>query len=137
MLRLNVGFSRKKGESHFGSRGASVQLEVELASDFIGQPARLKRRVRQLFSLAKSAVDEELAQVARYPDAAGGVPTTRTATLRQTRALMAIAQKQEIDLQALLGDRFGIAEPKELSIVQASHLIHELRQVPMNSSPAS
>jgi hypothetical protein len=60
MLKINVGFNRKVGEANYGSRGASVNLELELDSGLIGEPERLKDRVRQLFGLAKASVDEEL-----------------------------------------------------------------------------
>jgi len=29
-VKVNVGFSRKIGEAHYGSRGASVYVELEL-----------------------------------------------------------------------------------------------------------
>ncbi len=34
MIRLDVGLSRKVGEPDFGSRGASVNLDIELADFF-------------------------------------------------------------------------------------------------------
>ncbi|MFH0982698.1 MAG: hypothetical protein V2A79_14330, partial [Planctomycetota bacterium] len=60
MLRLNAGFSRKVGEPNFGSRGASVNLELELESHLIGDPAALLGRIQGLFDLAREAVDAEL-----------------------------------------------------------------------------
>ncbi len=33
MIKLNAGFSRKVGEPNYGSRGASVNVELELESD--------------------------------------------------------------------------------------------------------
>ena len=59
-LKLNVGLSRKIGEANFGSRGASVNLELELEAGLAGEPGRLHDRIRQLFRLAKDSVDEEL-----------------------------------------------------------------------------
>jgi mRNA-degrading endonuclease toxin of MazEF toxin-antitoxin module len=35
VLKLNAGFSRKVGEPDFGSRGASVNVELELDSNLI------------------------------------------------------------------------------------------------------
>lgn len=32
MIRLNVGLNRKVGEPNYGSRGASINLDVELAT---------------------------------------------------------------------------------------------------------
>jgi hypothetical protein len=60
MLKINVGFNRKVGEANYGSRGASVNLELDLDSGLIDEPERLKDRIRQLFGLAKASVDEEL-----------------------------------------------------------------------------
>ena len=34
MLKLNAGISRKVGEPNYGSRGASVNVELELESGF-------------------------------------------------------------------------------------------------------
>jgi len=52
--------------------------------------------------------------------------TARRATAAQVRALEAIAQRQEIDLAALLHPRFGTEQASELSLMQASKLIEEL-----------
>ena len=35
MLKLNIGLSRKVGEANFGSRGASVNLELEVESGLV------------------------------------------------------------------------------------------------------
>ena len=59
-LKLNVGLSRKVGEANYGSRGATVNLEIELESSLVSQPDQLHDRIRQLFRLAKSSVDDEL-----------------------------------------------------------------------------
>ena len=60
MIKLNAGFSRKVGEANFGSRGASVNLELELDSGAIQDPDKMHARIRSLFGLARKAVDEEL-----------------------------------------------------------------------------
>jgi hypothetical protein len=61
MLKLNVGFTKKVGEANYGSRGANVNLELELDSTLVGDAERLRERIKQLFVMAKAAVDEELA----------------------------------------------------------------------------
>ena len=60
MLKLNAGFSRKVGEPNYGSRGASVNVELELESNLIGDPDALSARIKSLFDLARRSVDEEL-----------------------------------------------------------------------------
>ena len=59
-LKTNVGVSRKVADNNYGSRGASVNLEVELDSGLVQQPDRFLERVRQVFRLAQQAVDDEL-----------------------------------------------------------------------------
>jgi hypothetical protein len=61
-LKTNVGLSRKVADNNFGSRGASVNLEVELDSSLLQEPERLLDRIRQVFRLAQRAVDEELSR---------------------------------------------------------------------------
>jgi hypothetical protein len=45
------------------------------------------------------------------------------------RAIETIAKRQRVDLQALLSGRYEISSPQELSIVEASRLIDELKEV--------
>ena len=59
-LKTNVGVSRKVSDNNYGSCGASVNLEVELDSTLINEPDRFHERIRQVFRLAKQAIDEEL-----------------------------------------------------------------------------
>lgn len=144
-LKLNVGLSRKVGEANYGSRGASVNLELELDSGLVTEPERLQERIRQLFRLAKASVDEELHSDApenttqandsgngrTHAPAANGngrrSNSPRRATQSQVRALWAIAERQQIDLRQCIRDQFGINEPDGLSISQASELIDELK----------
>ena len=85
MLKLNVGLSRKVGEANFGSRGASVNLEIELESGLVGQDGRLQERIRSLFHLAKGAVDAEL-NGNGHAEPAGDVPEVTAPTPRPTAA---------------------------------------------------
>ena len=48
-LKTNVGVSRKVADNNYGSRGASVNLEVELDSTLINDPERFHERIRQVF----------------------------------------------------------------------------------------
>ncbi|MCK4516677.1 MAG: hypothetical protein KAU31_15560, partial [Spirochaetaceae bacterium] len=61
MIKLNAGFSRKVGEPNYGSRGASVNVELEVESGLIGDPDGLMARIRKLFDIARQSVDSELA----------------------------------------------------------------------------
>jgi len=60
MIKLNAGFSRKVGEANYSSRGASVNVDLELESVLIQEPEKLHEKIRVLFAIAKKAVDEEL-----------------------------------------------------------------------------
>ena len=44
-VKLNIGLSRKVGEANYGSRGASVNLEVELDSGIVSDQQRFQERV--------------------------------------------------------------------------------------------
>jgi hypothetical protein len=155
MLKLNVGFTKKVGEANYGSRGAAVNLELELDSSLVSDADRLKDRIRQLFGLAKASVDEELAAGATQPAGNGHTANeragnqangnghaagqangrsgtrrrdgTRAATASQQRALTAIAERQGIELADKLQATYGVRDPAELTITEASSLIDELK----------
>ena len=59
-VKLNIGLSRKVGEANYGSRGASINLEVELDNGVLDDPGQLRERVHDLYVLARESVDEEL-----------------------------------------------------------------------------
>ena len=141
MLKLNVGFSRKTGEANYGSRGASIELAIELDSGLIEQPERLKDRARQLFVMAKASVDEELnggATTDSNGHTANGNghrrDATRRATASQVRAIHAIADRQRLALADLLHGRYGIGQASELSITEASGLIDEMKRANGNGA---
>ena len=147
MLKLNVGFNRKVGEANYGSRGASVNLELELDSEMVGDPDKLRDRVRQMFLLAKASVDEELNgnATASNGNSSNGHgangngrrrDSTRRATASQVRALHAISDRQHLDLASVLHDRFGTDQATELSITEASALIDQLKGQQPNGNGA-
>ncbi|MHC4092647.1 MAG: hypothetical protein ACYSVY_20640 [Planctomycetota bacterium] len=139
MLKLNAGFSRKVGEPNYGSRGASVNVELELESGLIGDPEALASRIRKLFDLARRSVDEELgsthtdAKQPRSPDDGrrstnnDGDQPVRYATVSQARAIRAICRQQQIDPDRLANERFRVTSIEELTVREASSLIDELK----------
>ena len=133
MLKLNAGFSRKIGEPDFGSRGAMVNLELEVESNLVQDSDGLMDRIRTLFRLAKRAVDEELnggsskstsGRDQNRPD--NGRRQTRPATESQLRAIRAIADRNKLDPEAAARDRFGVGV-EQLSLKEASTLIDHLK----------
>lgn len=60
MLKLNIGFNRKVGEANYGSRGASVNLEIDVDSGAVREPEKLQAKIDYLFKLAKASVDAQL-----------------------------------------------------------------------------
>ena len=60
MLKINIGHSRKIGEPSYGSRGASVNLELEADTALLADRDHLQEKIRWLFSFAKQSVDHEL-----------------------------------------------------------------------------
>ena len=133
MLKLNVGLARKIGEANYSSRGASVNLELEVESGLIEEPRRLQERIHGLFHMAQTAIDEKL-------EAGGGSAinghhqqnghrqsSNRPATDSQCRALRAIAHRQRVNLQDLLHEQYDVARPEDLGISQASAMIDHLR----------
>ncbi|HEV3262762.1 MAG TPA: hypothetical protein VG013_38355 [Gemmataceae bacterium] len=150
-LKLNVGLSRKVGEANYGSRGATVNVELEVDSSLVSEPAKLQEKIRQLFGLVRTSLAEELnggnghahppapdpnsrettqnrgtsTTTSRYNSLCGGSP--RPATPSQVKAIYAITRSQRLDLTALLQERFRVGRPDALTIKEASQLIDELK----------
>ena len=136
-VKLNIGLSRKVGEANYGSRGASVNLEVELESGIVGDPPRFKERVQSLYGLARRSVEDELdltsGQAAAKPPARNGAGTPMgqqrgTAPQSQVRAISAIARRCRLDPKSLARERFGLTCLEGLSIRDASSLIDDLKR---------
>lgn len=147
-LKLTVGLSKKVGLPNYGSLGATCGLEIELASPALhADPEGFERQVRDAFAACAQAVQEELnrhltptadpSQIGRFnpdgPERDGvrrvenHVRPRRPATGSQVRALKAISGRRGVDLEGLVGERFGVDGPEELSLAEASRLIDELR----------
>ena len=135
-LKLNVGASKKVTDNNYGSRGASINLEVKIDSALLAEPVKLQERIRQLYGLIRVSLAEELnghaaapprpetSAVAR-PTRNGAAP--RPATEAQVKAIVAIALKRRLDLGSLLQERFQIEKPESLTLKQASELIGSLK----------
>lgn len=143
-LKLNIGLSKKFGEANYGSRGASINLELELEAALVNEPAKLRDKITQAFNLVRSSLAEELngnghngqehtppANNANSNGAAGAsnqrTTPQRPATQSQVKAIIAIARSQKLDLRPLLQHRFQISRPDDLSIKEASALIDDLK----------
>ncbi len=147
-LRLNVGVSKKLGLPAYSSIGASCNLEVELESGLLRDLAGFHEQVRDAFVAAQQAVNDELARLQVQAGNGPPQPTHATngnhlsnghakvevlpnrprspATPSQVRAIVAIARRQQADLDGLLCD-LGVTRPEELTITEASKLIDQLK----------
>jgi hypothetical protein len=106
---------------------ATVSAEAKSAScrKTLVQPSS---RIARLFRLAKASVDRELAAPSDASNRApADAPHRRRATSNQIRAIRAIAQRLELDLDKEVKTRFGVCRPDDLSLEQASQLIDALK----------
>lgn len=138
-MKVNIGGSKKLGEANYGSRGASVNLEIELDSGLVQEPIKLQEKIRQLFGLVRTSLNEELnggATSHAQPANGAGQQTNgnstsstkpRPATQSQIKALHSIAKSQGLDLARFVRDRFQARKPEDLSISQASEAIDHLK----------
>ena len=129
MITLNAGLSRKVGEPNYGSRGATVNLQLEVESSLVNDPEALMSRIRRLFQLARQAVDEELTQNAQntptQSQGAGQGNGYRPATTAQLRAIRALANRLGITPENVRPHT--ITNLDQLSLQEASTLIDELK----------
>jgi len=134
MIKLNCGVSRKVGEPNYGSRGASVNVELELESSAAQDAHVLHDRIRHLFAVARDAVAEELGlpMQAGAPQAGhalttnGNRPPDRQASEAQIRAINAICGRLGLDPHAEAHRRLGRGI-QELTLPEASALIDQLK----------
>ena len=142
-LKLNIGASKKVADQNYGSRGASVNLEIELDASLVTEPAKLQEKIRYLFAVARQSVADELnggtGNGHSTPTNNGNgrsKPTTngsqrngsqRCATQSQVKAIHAIARNRRIDIAKFLDDRFHVFKPDDLTIKEASATIDELK----------
>ena len=157
MLKLNAGLSRKIGQPDYGSRGAMVNVEIELPTEVLKDAEKLRRQVAGVFDTLREAVDEELGvtpgtngggdpQEERWRPTGdvrrnGGTNVHATngngygangrgglpCTEKQVRALHAFSRRAGADLTAELR-RLGVTTAEELSRRQASEAIDRFKE---------
>lgn len=132
-VKLTIGLSRKIGDANYGSRGASVNVELEAEASLVNEPAKLHEKIRQLFNLVRSSVTDELngspAPTSSNGNGSGHAPPgrIRPATQSQVKALHAIAKANGLQLQSFLRERFQVSKPEDLNIKQASEAIDRMK----------
>ena len=139
MIRLNCGISRKVGQANFGSRGGSINLEVELADL---DHDKLRDSIHRLFNLAKQSLEEELGAEGQEVHDKPVVQVTAQATGqtlqeavsaqgklvtgKQLSFLQNLARTQRRNLEKECMDEFE-TYPERLNVKQASTLIEKWR----------
>jgi hypothetical protein len=147
-LKLIVGVSKKLGLPEFSSVGASCNVEVELDPGLLEHDLdAFHERARAAYVACHQAVEDDLARSqamsrpaihgrngtaatnGTHPSRAGSVGNRPrlSATASQVRAIIAIARKQDADLEGVLQGDFGVDQPEDLSLSQASRLIDRLK----------
>jgi len=147
MIKLNIATSRKVSDNHYGSRGGTVGIEVEIDSSLVGDSAKLQAQIRHLFELARRSLAEEL-QASNEPacvdephhqrnessfngdgNGAGhavSVVPVRYASEKQLALIQGLLRKSKIPYQPLLGE-CKVSSFNELTVQQASRMIESLK----------
>ena len=136
-LKLNVGVSKKLGLPEYSSVGASCNVEIELDPGLLEHDLdAFHDRARAAYMACHLAVEDDLARSQATARSAvhgrngtastngthasrGGSANGRPrlpATASQVRAIIAIARKQDADLEGLLRDEYGVDRPEDLSL---------------------
>lgn len=133
-VTISVGFNRKVGEPNYGSRGASVNLQIEREAALLADPAALTEQVDALFELARGCVESELTESAAQSDAAGSPPSAASSgsparlplTPRQRRTIEHLVQREQLNMDHLL-QHYAQGRPlAQVTRAQASRLITDL-----------
>jgi hypothetical protein len=142
-LKVQVGLSKKIGQPAYGSLGASCHVEFEAASELLQHDVDgFHRQIESVFALCRQAVQDELYRArddgsrrllpVQEPDTApsdqppssngnGERPgDRRRATASQVRAIQAITNRLQLDPAPWLHEKFGLINPAELSLPEAS-----------------
>ena len=94
MLKLNVGLSKKIGLPDYGSKGASVNLELELASDLVGDAERLSTKMKARgYDVRVTAERPYRVRIGRFETRAEAVALVAKLQALQITAIVAEAEK--------------------------------------------
>jgi hypothetical protein len=148
-LKVSVGFSKKIGLPNYSSLGASCEMECELDGSLLqGDLDQLQTNLQHIYAASARAVEEQLARyqasaavpeepqngrpsnarpAAKRPCGRAAGPTMRMATPAQVHAIRAMAEQRSIDLKEVLQELFEVEKIEELSLSEASQLIHQMR----------
>jgi hypothetical protein len=147
-LRINVGLSKKVGLPDYGSLGASCHVEYEAdSSQLNGDLEAFQRQVKNAYIATDQAFQSNGTVPAAGRNGAGlqrnngsvspqsnGQRRTngRKATASQMRALEAIGNRLQLNINEWLQEKYGIRIAAEMSIADASAAIDELNSTPSN-----
>ena len=150
MIKISAHLSKKvPAEVSYSSRQVGASLEIEVSDS--DKPEQIKVRLRELYSVLQQSVEEQItgglapaAATAPAPAATNRItqPAAETAagtkrgtagnggntaaTQAQQKAIFAISKSLGIAMtEALAGH--NVADPKELTIKQASAVIDQLK----------
>jgi len=141
-LTINVGLSRKASEN-FQSQGVSIKVSAELDQSLLADPRRLQHEITGLYEQAEIALEHQsntrnpkvgrIGRVGHHQERPSENHTNgqrngnqRAATGSQLRALHAIADRLDLDLEDETQHVFN-CRPKELDVRQASQMIDDLK----------
>ena len=142
-IKINAGLSKKIGLPDYGSLGATCNVEFELDGGYDnGSSDRFQHAIQRAYAACREAVEAEIRRNQGQGDpgtnnqqpnnqsngSRNGRTNQRGATQSQVRAIHAIANRNRIDINTLLGSQFGVNEPDDLTIQQASQLIDQLKE---------
>lgn len=131
-VTLNVGYSRKIGEPNYGSRGASVSLQIEKELSLEDRDL-VSEQIGELFGLARAAVEAELSREDAVPAVqrpVNGHTPPPLITPNQLQAIRSLSQRKQVNLKAVLQSQCGASSLEQLTRQQASRLISELNSQP-------
>jgi len=143
MIRISGSYSKKvPADQDYSSQQYHAGIEVELPDALAGDGEGLKKQLAGMFRTLKQAVDQELkvagdGKAARAPQqgcqnnntpGGNGNGPQRSATKAQVRAVHAIANRLGEDVASLVRQQFGVENPEQLTVSQASQLIEKLKE---------